>query len=200
MLTYFRQISKYMLSINDLKNKLIVMIDDAPYQVLEVKHLHMGRGGSSIQTKIRNLITGQVLSRNFKPADSFEEADIERRELNYLYTHRDEYIFTAKGKPSERFTVTAEQLGDAANWLIPNTAVVAIFLGQKLLNVSVPIKMDLRVAEAPPGLKGDTATGATKTVTLETGATIQTPLFIEEGDVVRVNTESGEYVERVTKA
>lgn len=188
-----------MLSINDLKSKIIVMIDGAPYQVLEVKHLHMGRGGSSVQTKIKNLVTGQALSRNFKPADSFKEADIEKRELIFLYSHRDEFTFSAKGKQGERYKLAGNEVGGTAQWLIPNTVVTALFLEGKLIQISVPIKMDLRVVEAPPGLRGDTVSGATKTVILETGAKIQTPLFVNEGDVIRVNTETGEYTERASK-
>lgn len=188
-----------MLSINDLKNKIIVMINDAPYQILEVKHLHMGRGGSSVQTRIRNLVTGQTYSRNFKPADSFNEADVEKRELNFLYAHRDEFVFTEKNKPSERISLKRGELGDGALWLKAHTPVTALFLDKKLLAITPPIKMDLRVTEAPPGFKGDTVTGGTKLVTLETGAKIQTPLFVNEGDVIRVNTETGEYAERVLK-
>ena len=188
-----------MLTINDLKNKMIVLIDDAPYQILEVKHLHMGRGGSSVQTKIKNLVTAQVFSRNFKPADSFREADIAKRELRFLYRHRGEFFFSAKEKPSERFSLPPEKLGEAAQWLKPNTVVTALFLENKLLSVVLPIKIDLEVTEAPPGLKGDTATAATKTVIVETGAKVQTPLFVNEGDVIRVNTETGEYAERVSK-
>lgn len=176
------------------------MIDGAPFQILEVKHLHMGRGGSSVQTRIKNLATGQVFSRNFKPSDSFEEADLEKRELTYLYAHRSEFIFSAKGQPSQRYTMNAEKLGNAVQWLKPNTEVSAIFLGGELLNITPPIKVELKVIEAPPGFKGDTATGGTKTVVVETGAKIQTPLFVSEGDVIRVNTETGEYTERVTKA
>ena len=188
-----------MLTINDLKNKMIVLVDGAPYQMLEVKHLHMGRGGSSVQTRIRNLLTGQVFSRNFKPSDAFSEADVEKRELIFLYAHRNEYIFHAAGKPAERFTFAEGGLGDAAKWLKPQTPVTALFLDGKPVTISVPIKMDFKITEAPPGIKGDTATGGTKTVTIETGAKIQTPLFVNEGDVIRVNTETGEYAERVSK-
>lgn len=188
-----------MLTINDLKNKMIVLIDGAPYQVLEVKHLHMGRGGSSIQTRMRNLVTGQVFSRNFKPADTFEEADIERRALVFLFHHRGTYAFVAREKPGERFILTDDQIGVSAQWLKPQTAVSALFLGGALLTIALPIKMDFLVTEAPPGLKGDTVSGATKTVVIETGAKVQTPLFVNEGDVIRVNTETGEYAERVEK-
>lgn len=189
-----------MLTINDLKPKSIVLIDEAPFQILEVKHQHIGRGGSSVQTRIKNLLTGQVLSRNFKPADTFEEADVEKRNLTYLYGHRGEYVLAEKEKPSTRYTLGADKLGDAAQWLKPNTVVTALFLAGELLGITLPIKMDLTVTDAPPGLQGDRVSGATKTVTLETGAQIQTPLFVNEGDVVRVNTETGEYAERVSKS
>lgn len=189
-----------MLTINDLKTKLIVMLDGAPHQVLEVKHLHMGRGGSSVQTKIRNLATGQVFARNFKSADTFEEADVEKRELVHLYQHRGEFVFAATKNPSERFTLTGEALGEAVQWLKPETPVVALFLNENLLTITLPIKVDLKVTEAAPGLRGDTVSGATKTVIVETGAKVHTPLFVHEGDIIRVNTETGEYVERVSKA
>ncbi|OHA08872.1 MAG: hypothetical protein A3A44_02140 [Candidatus Sungbacteria bacterium RIFCSPLOWO2_01_FULL_60_25] len=188
-----------MLSINDLKPKLVVMIDGAPYQMLEVKHLHIGRGGSSVQTRIRNLLTGQLLSRNFKSGDSFAEADIEKRELKFVYAHRDEFIFAAADKPGERFPMRREQLGDVAEWLKPNELVTALFLEGRIVSITPPIKVELTVIDAPAGVRGDTVSGATKEVTLETGAKIRVPLFVNEGDVVRVNTETGEYAERVTK-
>ncbi|MDP3727450.1 MAG: elongation factor P, partial [bacterium] len=150
-------------------------------------------------TRIRNLLTGQTYSRNFKPADMFEEADIEKRELLFLYHHRGDFVFTAKDRPAERFTLDAAKIGDAVRWLKPETPVTALFLEGTLVDISVPIKMDFRVIEAPPSIKGDTATGGTKTITIETGAKIQTPLFVNEGDIVRVNTETGEYAERVEK-
>ena len=189
-----------MLTIHDLKSKMVVLIEGVPYAILEVKHLHMGRGGSSVQTRIRNLATGQVFSRNFKPADSFAEADLQKRELVYLYERRNEYVFAAKENPAERFSLAGEKIGEAAQWLKQNTAVTVLSLDGKLLTITPPIKVDLKVAEAPPGFKGDTATGGTKTVTLETGVKIQVPLFVNECDIIRVNTETGEYAERIQKA
>lgn len=189
-----------MLTINDLKNKIIVMIEGEPFQVLEVKHQHIGRGGSSVQTRLRNVLTGQVYSRNFKPADTFGEADVEKRELAYLYGHRGEFVFTAKDNKSERFTLTEEQMGDAALWLKPSAIVTALFLEGRLISITPPIKVELKVTEAGVGLRGDTVSGATKIVTLETGAKIDVPLFVNEGDIIRVNTETGEYAERVTKS
>lgn len=189
-----------MLTINDLKTKIIVMVNGAPYQVLEVKHQHLGRGGASAQTKIKNLATGQVFSRNFKPADAFEEAEIEKRPLTYLYAHRRERVFAAKGNPRERYQLAEETLGEAAKWLKPGSEVGALFSKERLLTITLPIKMDFIVTDSPPGFKGNTAAAGTKTVTIETGAKIQTPLFIEAGDTIRVNTETGEYVERISKA
>lgn len=205
-----------MLSINDLKNGLIVLIEGEPYQILEVKHLHMGRGGSSIQTRIRRLKTGQVLQKNFKPADAFEEADIEKRKILFIYRHRGEFVFVPKSheatgtpaqglgaekeNPKNRFTLTEEQVGEVKKWLKSNTDAEAVFMKEVLLTISVPIKMDFKVIAAPPGLRGDTAQGGTKMATIETGEKISVPLFINEGDVIRVNTQSGEYVERVNKA
>ncbi|MDO8500013.1 MAG: elongation factor P [bacterium] len=188
-----------MLSINDLKNGLVVLIDSEPYQILEVKHLHMGRGGSSVQTRIKNLKTGQVYSRNFKPADAFPEADVEKRKVLFLYAHRNEYVFSEATNPKNRFTLSAEIVADIKKWLKPNTETEAIFSGDTLLTLSVPIKMEFKITESPPGLKGDTASAGTKIATIETGAKISVPLFINEGDIIRVNTQSGEYVERAEK-
>lgn len=188
-----------MLSINDLANGMYILIDGIPYQILDVKHLHMGRGGSSVQTRIKNIKTEQVLSRNFKPADTFAEADIEKRKVNFLYMHRGEFIFAEKGNPKNRFSLTEERVGVAKKWLKPNTEVEAVYLGPELMGIAVPIKMDFIVTEAPPALRGDTAKAGTKMVTIETGAIISAPLFINEGDIIRVNTETGEYTERAEK-
>ena len=198
-----------MLSINDLKNGSLVMIEGAPYEVLEIAHQHIGRGGSSAQTKIRNVKTGQVLSRNFKPSDQFEEADIEKRKITYLYGHRGSFVFVEGQNQKNRFTLAEEKLGDKIKWLKPNIEVEAMFLGAKstndhpseeIIGIKLPIKIDYKVKEAPPGVRGDTAQGGSKTVVLETGAEVLVPLFINEDDIVRINTETGEYVERVSKA
>ena len=210
-----------MLSINDLTNGMYIRIDGIPHQVLEVKHLHMGRGGSSIQTRIKNIKTGQVLSRNFKPADVFADADIEKRKVLFLYAHRGNFVFAEKESPKNsvshdatndestkqkadfqgknRFSLTEEQIGKAKQWLKPNTDIEALYSGDELIGITVPIKMDFTVTEAPPALRGDTAKSGTKLITIETGVSISAPLFINEGDMIRVNTETGEYDERVEK-
>lgn len=175
-------------------------MDNSPYQAVEVKHLHMGRGGSSIQTKIKNLATRQVLSRNFKESDSFGDADIEKKKIKFLYSHREDTVFINPEKPNERFTMPADTLTDIIKWLKPNTECEAVFFDDKIISIKPPIKMDLKVTESPPGLKGDRAQSGTKNAKLETGISINVPLFIEEGDIIRINTETGEYTERIEKA
>jgi len=189
-----------MLSMNNLKRGTLFMQGGAPFEVLETSHSHIGRGGSSTTARIRNCVTGQVLSRTFKQADTFEEADIEKKPIMFLYSHRGEYVFSEAGDRAKRFQLDAGVLGDKTKWLKPNTEVTAVFLEDKIISIILPIKIDLKVTEAPPGLRGDTVQGGTKPVTLETGAVISAPLFINQDDVVRVNTETGEYVERATKA
>ena len=200
-----------MLSINDLKPGSLVIIDNAPFQILEVAHQHIGRGGSSIQTKIRNIKTGQVLSRNFKPADKFEEADIEKRPTKFIYFHpgrnkasngasRGAYMFQDPKDPKNRFELSKDILGDNAKWLKPNIELTVLFLEEEPINVILPIKIDFKVIEAPPGIQGDRSSAGTKTVTLENGTVVQVPLFINQDDIIRINTETGEYAERVEKA
>ncbi len=187
-----------MLSINDLQSGTYVVYEETPYEVLEVRHLHIGRGGSSIQTKLKNLKIGQVLARNFKPADMFEEADIEKQKVLFLYTHRGEYTFAEPGGKN-RFSLKEDALHDIIHYLKPNTTVEALNFKGAILNINLPIKIDLKVVEAPPSVRGNTAQGGTKTVTIETGAQITAPLFINEGDIIRINTQTGEYTERVEK-
>ncbi|OGZ95786.1 MAG: hypothetical protein A3H69_05765 [Candidatus Sungbacteria bacterium RIFCSPLOWO2_02_FULL_47_9] len=189
-----------MLSMNDLKNGSIFLMDGSLLEALDVKHLHMGRGGSSVQTRLKNLITGQVVSRNFKQSDSFQEADIEKKKIKFLYSHRGEHVFVDPANPSQRFPLEEERVGNIVRWLKPNTECEAVVYEEKILSIKPPIKIELKVTEAPPGVKGDRAQSGTKIVTLESGATLDVPLFIEEGDIVRVNTEIGEYTERVEKA
>ncbi len=191
---------KFMLSINDLKNGSYVTIDGAPYQVLEVAHLHIGRGGSSVQTRIKNLLTGQVFQRNYKPSDYFDEADIEKTPVKFIYSHRSEYWFTDPADVLKRLSLKENVLGAGAKFLKPNLEVTALVFEGKIVSIILPIKVDLKVVEAPPAVRGNTAQGATKMVKLESGAEVTVPLFIGEGDVLKINTETGEYYERMEKA
>lgn len=189
-----------MLSVNELKKGVVILYEDHPYEIQETHHLKMQQRRPVVQTRMRNLLNGVSIERNFKQSDVFEEADVEKKTVVFLYNHRTDFVFHEKDKPQERFNLTEEIVGEKKQWLKPNTPVQALLFDGKVVTISIPIKMELTVVEAPPGLKGDTAQGGTKAVTLETGAIVQAPLFIEEGDVIQVNTESGEYTERIKKA
>ncbi|MBI4128912.1 MAG: elongation factor P [Parcubacteria group bacterium] len=189
-----------MLTINDLRPGTFFVFEGEPYELLEMSHSKIAQRRAVLQSRIRNLRTGAVLQKNFSQGEKFEEAAIIKRPIQFVYVHRGEYVFCDAGNPKNRFSLPLSHLGDAAKYLKPNTELEAMEYEGKIFTVTVPIKMDLVVRDAPPGLRGDTAQGGTKTVTLETGATIQVPLFIQTGDVVRVNTRTHEYVERVAKA
>jgi len=184
------------LDINEIQKGMIIEFNGQPYEVLEVKHLHLGRGGAVLQTKLKNLIEGNVIEKNFKPSDEIEEAEVEKVKLKFIYSHRGKFVFQ-KIENSQRFELQEEVIGEKKDYLKENLEVEGYFFEGKLISISLPPKVDLKVIEAPPGIKGDTKQGGTKTVVLETGKKINVPLFIKAGDIIRVNTEKGEYVERV---
>jgi len=185
------------LAYTDLNKGVLFVMDGAPYEVLESHFLRMQQRKAVVQTRIRNLITGKVLDRNFQPSDSFEEAEIEKRPATFIYVNRGEYWFHEKGNPKNRFSLPSDLLGERGQFLKPNTEVSTVVFNEKVIKLDLPIKMDFKVVEAPPSIKGNTAQGGTKVVTLEGGAKINAPLFVNEGDMLRVNTETGQYVERL---
>ncbi|MBI4059652.1 elongation factor P [Candidatus Giovannonibacteria bacterium] len=189
-----------MLSYTDLTPGRAFVLDGEPYEVLDYQFVRMQQRKPVVQTKIKNLATGKVVAKTFQPSDTFQEAEIEKEELVFIYARRGEYIFQRPGNPKDRLTLQEDLLGEAAKFLKSNLAVTAHKFNEKIISVKLPIKIDYLVKEAPPGFKGDTATGGTKSATLENGLQIQVPLFIEAGDTVRANTQSGEYTERVKKA
>ncbi len=188
------------LSVNELKPKTFFILEGQPYEVLESHHLKMQQRRPVVQTRIRNLLNGKVIERNFAQSDVFEEADIKRENVKFLYAHRDEYWFSYENNSSERFKLAEDVIGDGTKYLKNNTVVEAILFNDQIININLPIKMDFKVIEAPPAIRGDTAQGGVKQVVIETKASVNVPLFIEEGDVIRINTETGQYVERVSKS
>jgi len=195
-----------MLSYTDLKKGVLFVLDGDPYEVTEAHFLRMQQRKAVVQTKIRNLITGKILDRNWQASDYFEEAEVARKEALFIFSKPmrppetgEEYWFTEPGNPKNRFAILGAVIGEPAKFLKPNTLVATVIFNDKVIQVQVPIKMEFKVIEAPPSIKGNTAQGGTKTVTLEGGAKINAPLFVNEGDMVRVNTTTGEYVERVQK-
>jgi len=189
-----------MLSVNDLKNGSVIVIDGDPFTIMSIKHQHIGRGASSSQTRIRNLRTGQVLERNYKASDAFEEADVEKVPTTFLYSHRNEFWFCERGNPKSRFSLSQDTLGESAQFLKSNMEIISLQFEGNTINIELPIKGDYKVIESPPAVRGNTAQGGNKTVTIEGGAKVITPMFISEGDIIRVNTTTGEYAERIKKA
>lgn len=187
------------LSVNELKPKTFFIFEGQPWVILESHHLKMQQRRPVVQTRMKNLLNGKIVERNFAQSDIFEEADIKREEVKFLYNHRDEYWFSKKDDPSKRFKLEERILSDATKYLKNNLIVGAILFNDQIINIELPVKMDFKVVEAPPAIRGDTAQGGVKQVIIETGATVNTPLFVEEGDIIRINTENGQYVERAEK-
>lgn len=187
------------LGVNDLKSKTYFIYEGQPYMVLETHHLKMQQRRPVVQTKMRNLINGKILDRNFAQSDVFEEADVIKKNVKFLYAHRGQYWFSEEKDSSQRFELLEEVLGEQTKFLKPNTVLEAILFEDKVITVQLPVKMDFKVTEAPPAIKGDTAQGGVKQVKIETGAYVNAPLFIGEGDIIKINTETGEYVERAEK-
>jgi elongation factor P len=185
------------LAYTDLNKGILFIMDGAPYEVLESHFLRMQQRKAVVQTRVRNLITGKILDRNFQPSDSFEEAEIDKKNTVFIYESKGQYWFHEEGNPKNRFSLPGELLGDRGHFLKPNMKLVTWLFNERVIKIDLPVKMDFKVIEAPPSIKGNTAQGGTKTVTIEGGAKLNAPLFINEGDMIRVNTETGQYVERV---
>jgi len=187
-----------MLSYFDLRKGVKFILDQEPYEVLEFQQIYKAQDMVVARTKIRNLINGKVLERTFHQDDKFEEAELEKVEVKFLFTHRGKFGFCETQNPRTRFELAEEQIGESSKFLKSNQNLIGIKFQGKIINVSLPIKVQLKIIEAPPGIKGNRSQAGTKTVTLETGAKINVPLFVEEGDIIEINTETGEYTRRIT--
>lgn len=188
------------LSYNEITQKKVIEYNGEPYKVLSSHVFRMQQRKPVNQTKLQHLVSGKVIEISFHQSESVPEAEIETMDATYLYTNRGESWFAEAGNPKNRFAFPEEVVHDKVQWLTQNSPVECLVFRDKPVTLEIPIKMDLKVTDAPPAVKGDTATGGTKQVTLESGASVNTPLFINEGDMLRINTETGEYVERMEKA
>lgn len=186
-----------MLSYNEVKPGVAVLIDGEPYVCMWNNIMQKQQRRPVNQTKMRHLINGNSIEYSFQQSDKLQEAEIESRPAVFIYERNGEWFFHDAKNKSERFSVDEEKVGDAGHFLKSNTPVETLWFDGKLFRVKLPIKMELKVTEAPPNTRGNTAQGGSKVVTLETGATIDAPMFINLGDIIRINTETGEYVERV---
>jgi len=185
---------------NEILPKRTVILDGDPYVVLSSNISKKDRQKASNAVKMKNLKTGGVVDRTFHQSDVLEEAEIEKREVKYLYENRGEYWFCEPDNPRERFNLSEDVVGELGKFVTENSIVEAVVFDDLIMSVSTPIKVELKVTEAMEAVKGNTSSGALKEVTLETGTTLMVPMFINQGDTVSVNTESGQYSERTKKA
>jgi elongation factor P len=184
-----------MYSTADFKKGLKLEIDGTPYVIVDFLHVKPGKGGAFVRTKIKNLMTGKVLDQTFRSGEKLKRPDLVEREMQFLYREGDNF-FLMDNETYEQFALTAEQLGDVVLYLIENLDLKVLFFNQQPVTAELPNFVELTVAQAEPGVKGDTASGGSKPATLESGAVIQVPLFINEGDRVKVDTRTGTYIER----
>lgn len=185
---------------NEILPKRTVIMDDDPYIVLTSNISKKDRQKASNAVKMKNLRTGGVVDRTFHQADVLEEADIEKTKVKFLYENRGELWFCSPSDPSDRFNLDSDVVGDLADYVTSNTIVDAVLFDEEIMSIITPLKVELKVTEASDAVKGNTSSSATKEVTLETGFLVQVPQFINKGDVIAINTESGLYSERISKA
>jgi elongation factor P len=188
-----------MLEYNEILPKKVILLDGEPYEVLDAHVFRKQQRKPVNQVKLRHLISGRVTEQSFHVSDKVAEADLSTRSVKYLYSNRGAQWFCAENNPADRFLLPEETVGPQGQFLKSNTVVEALVFNDNIIALRIPIKVELKVKEAPPAVRGNTAQGGTKQIVLETGATINAPLFVNEGDIVRINTESGTYVERVDK-
>jgi elongation factor P len=174
-------------------------MDGQPYEVISSHVFRKQQRKPVNATKLKNLMTGKVTEYSFHQSEKIEEAEIETKEVKYLYNNRGEWWFSEANDPSKRFSIKEDDISEQKRFIKPNTVLTQLLFRETPIGFRFPITVELKVVEAPPGIKGDTATGGNKIVKLETGATINAPLFINEGEIIKINTETGEYRERVSK-
>lgn len=185
-----------MVSAGDFKNGLTVEIEGNIYQILDFQHVKPGKGAAFVRTKLKNIINGGVVEKTFRPTEKFETAHIDRKDMQYLYTDGDLYNFMDL-ETYDQLAVNADVVGDSLKFVKENETVKVISHQGNVFAIEPPITVELRVTETEPGVKGDTATGATKPAIVETGAQIMVPLFVNQDDVLKIDTRTGEYLSRV---
>ena len=179
------------------RNGLKIELDGVPFVIVYFQHVKPGKGGAFVRTKVKNLKTGRVLDRRFRAGEKVQAADIDDRKMQFLYRDGDQLVFMDSDS-YDQIPFSSDQVGDAKKYLLENLVVDVLFWRGQPINIELPAFVEAAVTECEPGIKGDTASGATKPATLETGAVVQVPLFVKEGERIRVDTRTGEYVERVS--
>ena len=185
-----------MISAGEFKNGVTFELEGNVFQIVEFQHVKPGKGAAFVRTKLKNVITGGVVEKTFRPTEKMPKAHIERKDYEYLYTDGELYYFMDQ-ETFEQMPLNKDALGDAFKFVKENMVVKVLSYKGNVFGVEPPTFVELQVTETEPGFKGDTSTGATKPATLETGATIMVPLFVDQHDFIRVDTRTGEYMERV---
>jgi elongation factor P len=185
-----------MISTSDLRKGVAIELDGDLWQILDYHHIKMGRGSAQVKIKLRNIKRGQTVERSFQAGDKWPRANLDRRPVQFLYRDGDDYHFM-ENESYEQFSLRADQLDDAARYLKDGMSVDRTSYQGETIGIELPVTVDLTVTETEPGFAGDTQTGARKLATTETGLVVQVPIFVSEGDTIRVDTRTGEYQTRV---
>ena len=184
-----------MISAGDFRNGLCFEMDNQVYQVVEFQHVKPGKGAAFVRTKYKNVKTGSVVERSFNPNEKFEEAHLDRRDMQYLYNDGELYYFMDQ-ETFDQLPIHAAPIGDAIKFLKEEMICKVLSYKGEIFGVELPIVVELEITECEPGVRGDTTNNATKIATLETGATVKVPLFVNQNEIIRVDTRTGEYLER----
>ena len=182
-------------STNDLKNGMTLDLPEGLFTVVEFQHVKPGKGGAFVRTKLKNARTGAVLDRTFRADEKVEQAVIDKRDMQYLYRDGEDYVFM-DNTTYDQIHVSTEQLGGAASFVKEGDSAVLQMFGTEIVGVDLPAAVELTITQTEPGVQGDRVSGARKAATLETGLVVQVPLFVEQGDRIKVDTRSGEYITR----
>ena len=185
-----------MITVGELRRGVGIELDGQIYSVLDYQHIKMGRGGAQVRLKLRDLRSGAIFDRTFSAQEKFARIRVDRRPVQYLYSDGDFYHFMDQQTYEQR-SLTREVLGDAVNYLKDGMHLELAYYGEEPIGVELPLNVELRVVQTDPGFRGDTATGGTKPARTETGLVVQVPLFVNTGDVIRIDTRNGGYIERV---
>lgn len=184
-----------MISVNDFKTGVTIEMDGQAWQVVEFQHVKPGKGAAFVRAKLKNVKTGSSVEKTFRAGEKLPKAHLERREMQYLYNDGEGFV-CMDTENYDQLSIPADAIGEGSKWLLENMNIQVLFFQGNIIGVEIPNFVELEVTETEPGVKGDTATGATKNATLETGAVVKVPLFVNTGDRIRIDTRSGEYLDR----
>ena len=183
------------ISSNDIKNGITLKVEDGLFTVVEFQHVKPGKGGAFVRTKLRNARSGAVIERTYRGDERLEQAIIDKRDMQYLYRDGDDYVFMDQST-YDQVPVSSKSLGDAANFLVETGKAMLVLHDDEIIGIELPASVELTITETEPGIQGDRVSGARKPATLETGYVVQVPIFVGPGEVIKVDTRTGDYITR----